>query len=130
MAKLLSLIKLAALPPRTLLSFQCRERPNKFYPIRFSVPPGITIEEIVTRENDWMVMVVEFYKEVPRRWAAFPASQFRPSEWSKDDKVSFVTVLATDVTRALVPVEGDSSALIKEISLTEWMQTRNKEKTQ
>jgi len=124
----LSLCGLKALPPRTLVSFQDKARPNKFYPIRFPLPKGFDLKDVLEREEDWVVLVIEFENERPSRWAKFQASDFRITQWVNDRGRMSVSVVATQVARALVPVAGDGFALLAEPGLKEWMVKRNKEK--
>jgi len=119
---------LKAVPPRTLLSFQDKAKPNKFYPIRFPVPKGFDLKDVLSPEQDWVVVVVEFDNGIPCRWAKFNAADFRITQWVNDQGRMSVTVVATQVARAMVPVTGDDSALLAEPSLKCWMVKRNKEK--
>lgn len=124
----LALCGLKAMPPRTLLSFQTKERPNQFYPIRFPLPKGFDLVDVLDPKEDWVVVVVEFEKDRPSRWARFQAAAFRTTQWINDAGRMSVTVAAGQVARAMVPVAGDGFALLEEPSLKEWMVQRNKEK--
>lgn len=124
----LSLCGLGALPPRTLVSFQDKARPNRFYPIRFPLPKGFDLVDVLDPAEDWAVLVIEFANTVPVRWARFKASDFRATQWINDQGRMSVTVAAGQVARAMVPIAGDGFALLEEPSLKEWMVQRNKEK--
>lgn len=126
--RVLALCGIKATPSRTLLSFQTKERPNQFYPIRFPLPKGFDLVDVLDPEEDWVVVVVEFENESPARWARFQAAAFRTTQWINDAGRMSVTVSAGQVARAMVPIAGDGFALLEEPSLKEWMTQRNKEK--
>ncbi len=125
----LKMCKLVSVPYHTLLSFQTKERPNQFYPIRFPIPKGLDLDmkSILDPVEGWVVVVIEFTANKPTRWARFNASDFRQTQWINDQGRMSVTVSAGQVTKAMISVEGDGMALLPEPSLREWMQTRNKE---
>lgn len=126
--QVLAICGIKATPPRTLLSFQTKERPNQFYPIRFPLPKGFDLVDVLDPKEDWVVVVVEFENGSPARWARFQAAAFRTTQWINDAGRMSVTVSAGQVARAMVSVKGDDSTLLAEPSLREWMVQRNKEK--
>ena len=120
--------QLNAWPDRTLISYQNKDHPNKFYPIRTRVPAGHDWEEVVKPENDWYIVVIEFIDGncFPQRWAPFKVSAFRNSAWVPDRTMMCLATAYTTVARSYISVDGDRSSLIPAPSLSEWMQTRKR----
>ena len=118
---------LSVWPERTLVTYQNREHPNRFYPIRFAVPETVVFEEVIKPENGWIIVVVEFSKGVPMRWCSFAPGFFKPTDWGLNRGFHYVSVTSNSVERMLIPVNGGGIALVREPSLREWMDNRRKE---
>ena len=117
---------LRAWPIKTMVAYQTRERPNKFFPILFHLSKGLTLEEVSTPANGWQVVVIEFAENRPARWAAFPVGMFRQTQWREDRGRMYVSVLASTISHALQPIGGERTSLLPTMSFKEWMQKRSK----
>ena len=113
-------------PSKTMIAYQTRERPNKFFPILFYLSKGITLAEVSNLKNGWQVVVIEFANELPARWAAFSVGMFRETQWREDRGRAYVSVLASTISHALQPIGGERTSLLPTTSLKEWMKNRSK----
>jgi hypothetical protein len=122
----LTMCGLSSWPEKTLLAYQNRSKPNKYFPIRFHVPKTTSLEEVFNPKNDWRIVVIEFLNTIPVRWASFKPSDFRASQWIPDRDMMCVSITATVIAKALTDVNGERVALIRSPTLKEWMQTRKR----
>jgi len=120
--------RLPGQPHNVLLSFQARERPNTFYPIRVQVPQDM-FEKLLDPTNDYYIVVVEFNQEHPARWARFRACDFQPSRWVRDGNRACVDVSTKQVNDSLIPLDG-GGGLLPEPSFVDWMRKQYKEQNE